>query len=99
MILAVRAVGTDGGHESVIVGRVGRRGQDTIAPEIRRRLNLQDGNRMAFLHHDWGIILQSPNKTLLDPRSTVPANGPQDSPIFRQRAIEAPVWKKLLAQQ
>ena len=54
---------------------------------------------MAFLHHDWGIILQSPNKTLLDPRSTVPANGPQDSPIFRQRAIEAPVWKKLLAQQ
>lgn len=34
---------------------------------------------MAFLHHDGGIILQSLNKTLLDPHLTGDAPGEADA--------------------
>ena len=79
----------------MIIAKVGRRGQITIPRVIRRRLNLQEGDRIAFVHQDDQVILQPLTKTLLDLRGSVPVSGPQDFPAIRQQVIEAHIQKKV----
>lgn len=72
-----------------MVAKVGRRGQITIPRAIRRRLNVQEGDAVAFVYQDDDIVLKPLNKTLLDLRGSVPVNGPQDFPSIRRQVIEA----------
>lgn len=69
----------------MIVGKVGRRGQITLPRLIRRWLNLQEGDRVAFIRRDNEIVLQPLTQSLLDLRGSVPVVEPQDFDAIRQQ--------------
>jgi AbrB family looped-hinge helix DNA binding protein len=70
------------------VGTVGRRGQLTVPREIRRWLNLQKGDRIAFLRRGDEVVLQPLKDTLLDLRGTVPVEESQDFAAIRDQVIQ-----------
>ncbi len=72
-----------------IITGVGRRGQVTIPRTIRRRLGIQEGDRIAFLPAEDHIVLYPLPKSLLDLRGSVPVAGPQDLSAVRRQAIES----------
>lgn len=72
----------------MIAIKVGRRGQITVPKTIRRWLNLQEGDRLAFLRRGDEVILQPLTRTLLDLRGSVPVSGPQDFTAIRRQVIE-----------
>ena len=69
----------------MIIGIVGRRGQMTVPREIRRSLNLEQGDRIAFIRSGDGVVLQPLTDTLLDLRGSVAVEGPQDFAEIRER--------------
>ena len=71
-----------------IIGTVGRRGQMTVPREIRRSLNLEQGDRIAFIRRGGEVILQPLTETLLDLRGSVAVEGPQDFARIRERVIQ-----------
>ena len=71
----------------MIVSKVGRRGQITLPRAIRRRLNLQEGDRVAFVSRGEEIVLQPLTRTLLDLRGSVPVSEPQDFDAIRRQVI------------
>lgn len=70
-----------------LIVRIGRRGQITLPRMVRRRLRLQEGDRVAFVPFGERFLLQPIGKTLLDLRGSVPVEGPQDFDALRQQAI------------
>ncbi len=72
----------------MIITKVGRRGQITLPRPIRRQLDLQEGDRIAFVQRGDEIILQPLTKTLFDLRGSVPVSGPQDFATIRQQVVE-----------
>ncbi len=72
----------------MIIRKVGRRGQITLPQAIRHRLNLQEGDRVAFVNRGEEVVLQPLTRTLLDLRGSVPVSGPQDFDAIRQQVIE-----------
>lgn len=72
----------------MIVGVIGRRGQMTVPREIRRSLNLREGDRVAFIRRGDEVILQPLTSTLLDLRGSVPVAGPQDFAAVRAQVIQ-----------
>ena len=68
--------------------RVRHRGQITLPRAIRRRLDLQEGDQIAFLERGDEIVLLPLTKTLLDLRGSVPVAGVQDFDQIRRKAIE-----------
>lgn len=72
----------------IIVGTVGRRGQMTVPREIRRSLNLQEGDRVAFIRRGDEVVLQPLTDTLLDLRGSVPVKEPQDFAAIRDQVIQ-----------
>jgi AbrB family looped-hinge helix DNA binding protein len=72
----------------MIVGTVGRRGQLTVPREIRRWLDLQKGDRIAFLRRGDEVVLQPLTDTLLDLRGSVPVDEPQDFAAIREQVIQ-----------
>ena len=68
--------------------RVRHRGQITLPRAIRRRLDLQEGDQIAFLERGDEIVLLPLTKTLLDLRGSVPVSGVQDFDQIRRKAIE-----------
>ena len=77
----------------MITVKVGRRGQITLPSTIRRRIGLQEGDRIAVLTQGDQLILRPITRTLLDLRGSVPAAAPQDFNAIRQQVIEAQVKK------
>lgn len=77
----------------MIVSKIGRRGQITLPRPIRRWLNLQEGDRVAFIRRGDEIVLQPLTQTLLDLRGSVSVSGPQDFSTIRHQVIEAHVRK------
>ena len=69
------------------VTKVGRRGQIAIPHQIRQHLNLQQGDRLAFIQRDNEVVLQPLNTTLSDFRGSVPVTEPQDFDAIRQKLI------------
>jgi len=69
----------------MIIGKVGRRGQITLPRLIRRWLNLQEGDRVAFIRRDNEIVLQPLTQSLLDLRGSVPVSEPQDFDAIRRQ--------------
>jgi AbrB family looped-hinge helix DNA binding protein len=76
-------------QSSVIIGKVGRRGQIAIPQLIRRRLNIQPGDQVAFTRRGNEIVIQPLTRTLLDLRGSVPVKGRQDFNAIRRQVIEA----------
>jgi AbrB family looped-hinge helix DNA binding protein len=72
----------------MIVGTVGRRGQMTVPREIRRSLNLQEGDRIAFIRRGDEVVLQPLTETLLDLRGSVPVEQPQDFAAIRDQVVQ-----------
>jgi AbrB family looped-hinge helix DNA binding protein len=79
----------------MITSKVGRRGQITIPQTIRHRLNLEQGDRIAFIRQNGDIILQPLTKTLFDLRGSIPVTEPQDFAHIRQQVLETRVQKGL----
>jgi len=72
----------------MITSTVGRRGQVTVPRAIRQWLQLQEGDRIAFIRRGDEIILQPLDRTLLDLRGSVPVSEPQDFAAIRRQVIE-----------
>ena len=72
----------------MIVSVIGRRGQMTVPRSIRRSLNLQEGDRVAFIRRGDEIVLQPLTHTLLDLRGSVPVSEPQDFAAIREQVIQ-----------
>jgi AbrB family looped-hinge helix DNA binding protein len=67
---------------------IGRRGQVTIPRAIRRSLNLQEGDHIAFIRRGNEVILQPLTHTLLDLRGSVPTVEPQDLAATREQVTQ-----------
>jgi len=72
----------------MITSTVGRRGQVTVPRAIRQWLQLQEGDRIAFIRRGDEIILQPLARTLLDLRGSVPVSEPQDFAAIRRQVIQ-----------
>ena len=72
----------------MITSTVGRRGQVTVPHAIRQWLQLQEGDRIAFIRRGDEIILQPLSRTLLDQRGSVPVSEPQDFVAIRRQVIQ-----------
>lgn len=57
--------------------RIGRRGQITLPREIRERLHLLEGQRIAFVIKGDEVTLQPLTTTLRNLRGSVRVDGPQ----------------------
>lgn len=68
--------------------RVGRRGQVTIPSEVRRDLDLHDGDRMLLLVREGEILLRPLGPSIFQLRGSVPVSGPQDFRAIRAEALE-----------
>ena len=68
--------------------RMGRRGQITLPREVRERLHLLEGQRIAFVVKGEDITLQPLTATLRDLRGSVQIDGPQDFDAVRQAVKE-----------
>ena len=71
----------------MIISTIGRRGQMTLPRSIRRALNLQEGDRVAFIQQGNEVVLQPLTSTLLDLRGSVPVAEPQDFAAIREIVI------------
>lgn len=69
----------------MLMSKVGRRGQITIPKEIRRRIDLKQGDHIAFVLSENQVIIQPINQTLLDLRGSVPVQEEQDFEAIRQQ--------------
>ena len=58
--------------------KVGRRGQITLPREVRARLQLEEGQRLAFVIKGDEVTLQPLTSTLRSLRGSVKVEGPQD---------------------
>jgi AbrB family looped-hinge helix DNA binding protein len=70
------------------VSKVGRRGQISIPRLIRQELNLQEGDRLAFVRHGDEVVLQPLKTTLSDFRGSIPVSEPQDFDAIRQQVLD-----------
>ena len=58
--------------------KLGRRGQLTLPREVRERLQLEEGQRVAFVVKGDDVTLQPLVNTLRSLRGSVEVDGPQD---------------------
>lgn len=58
--------------------KVGRRGQITLPKEVRERLSLEEGQRLAFVSTEEGVTLLPMTETLRDMRGAVMVDAPED---------------------
>ena len=72
----------------MIIAAVGRRGQMTVPRQVRRSLNLEEGDRIAFIQRGNEVILQPLTSTLLDLRGSVPVEEPQDFAAIRNQVTQ-----------
>jgi AbrB family looped-hinge helix DNA binding protein len=72
----------------MLISEVGRRGQVTLPRAIRRRLNLQEGDRVAYVSRGEEVVLLPLTRTLLDLRGSVPLSEPQDFDAIRRKVVE-----------
>lgn len=68
--------------------RMGRRGQITLPRDVRERLNLSEGQRIAFVIKGDDVTLQPLTATLRNLRGSVQVKGLQDFDEVRQAVKE-----------
>ena len=72
-----------------ITAKVGRRGQIILPKEVRERLHVEEGQRVAFVMKGGEVTLQPLTTTLLDHRGAVKVAGPQDFDAVRAAVRKA----------
>jgi len=70
----------------MITAKVGRRGQLTLPKEIREALDIEDGQRVAFVKRGGSISLLPLNESLSDHYGSIEVEGPQDFDALRAEA-------------
>ncbi len=60
------------------LARLSTRGRVTIPKEIRKKLRLEQGDRVAFVQIGDDMYMQPIKQTLLDNMGTIPVEEPQD---------------------
>ena len=70
----------------MITAKVGRRGQLTLPKEIRETLDIQEGQRVAFVKRGGSISLLPLNESLSDHFGSIEVEGPQDFDALRAEA-------------
>lgn len=68
---------------------VGERGTVTIPAEIRKKIRLQKGDKVAFTISDDLVVIQPVHATLLDFFGSVKVDGPQDFDAIRKEVLAA----------
>jgi AbrB family looped-hinge helix DNA binding protein len=71
-----------------ITAKVGRRGQLTLPRAIRRRLDVKEGQRVAFIIEGGQVTMYPLNQTVFDLRGSVEVEGPQDFDSIRKTVRE-----------
>lgn len=66
------------------VARIGRRGQLTLPVDVRRALDLKEGDRVIVLAEGDVATIRPVRKTLRDLRGSIPVEGPQDFDEIRE---------------
>jgi len=69
------------------VTKIGRRGQLTLPKEIRQKLQLREGDHVAFYFDGDQVIMQPLTQTLLDLRGSVRVTGLQDFDAIRAQVL------------
>ncbi len=67
--------------------RIGRRGQITLPREVRRRMNADEGDQIAFIMDGEQVVIKPITQSLLDLRGSVPVSGEQDFDSIRKQAL------------
>ncbi len=67
------------------IAKVGRRGQMTLPRDVRKALDVQEGDHIVFVRRCHEFSVQPLNQTLLDLRGSVPVSGPQDFDGIREQ--------------
>jgi AbrB family looped-hinge helix DNA binding protein len=75
------------------ISKVGRRGQLSIPRLIRQELNLQEGDRLAFVRRGDEVVLQPLQTTLSDFRGSIPVTEPQDFDAIRQQVLDRRAYR------
>jgi AbrB family looped-hinge helix DNA binding protein len=70
------------------VSKVGRRGQIAIPRAIRQELDLQVGDRLAFVRRGHEVVIQPLKATLSDFRGSIPVSEPQDFDAIRRQVLD-----------
>jgi len=70
----------------MIAAKVGRRGQLTLPKEIREALDIEKGQRVAFVKRGGSISLLPLNESLSDHYGSIEVEGPQDFDPLRAEA-------------
>jgi AbrB family looped-hinge helix DNA binding protein len=73
--------------------KVGRRGQVSIPSAIRKQMNLQEGDRVAFIQRGDEVVLQPLQQSLSDFRGSVPVAEPQDFDVIRQEVFDRRAYR------
>lgn len=74
--------------------KVGRRGQITLPKEVRRRIHVEEGDRIAFFMDGEQVVIKPIKQTLLDLRGSIPVSGEQDFDAIRKQVITKQAEKK-----
>jgi AbrB family looped-hinge helix DNA binding protein len=75
------------------ISKVGRREQIAIPRLIRQELNLQEGDRLAFVRRGDEVVLQPLKTTLSDFRGSLPVSEPQDFDAIRQQILDRRAYR------
>jgi antitoxin PrlF len=73
--------------EAMLQTRVGRRGQITLPREVRRRIKVDEGDRIAFIIQGEGVLIKPITQSLLDLRGSVEVTGEQDFNAIRKKVV------------
>ncbi len=73
----------------MVFTKVGRRGQITLPKEVRHRIQVDEGDRIAFIIEGEQVILKPVTKSLLELRGSIPVDGEQDFNDIRQKVFRA----------
>jgi AbrB family looped-hinge helix DNA binding protein len=75
------------------ITKVGHQGQIAIPQEIQQQLQLEEGDRLAFICRDDEVLIQPLKATLLDFRGSVPVPEAQDFGAVRQEVLERGAYR------
>lgn len=67
--------------------KVGRRGQITLPKEVRRKIHVEEGDRVAFIVEGDQVVIKPITQTMLDLRGSVSVAGKQDFDAIRKQVF------------
>lgn len=70
----------------MITAKVGRRGQLTLPKDVREELQIEEGQRVAFVKRGGAIALLPLNESLSDHYGSIKVDSPQDFDAVRAEA-------------